>query len=250
MFGDIKTSNPPILEIVAEISIESSEPEALVVGSLQKIAIESHFKSIGVANLREESGENELLESGPIWMGYEYSDDDRINFLFGPNIVAFNWAKHPDDDENIYSLKEGKIKEVFYSLLNNISKTNTVKINFKTLRYKIANTLEDFSFFENSNFKISINNEDLIRTKKIRALVYKEEDDVSERTITITSPATLYSGVHKKTIKKTIVEVLSKSNISSCEEACAKTKAIHEKNKNTFFSLLKEEYIKSSFLRA
>lgn len=243
MSEDIKTNTPPILEIVAEIFIESPELEALVVGNLQKIAVECNFKSIGVANLQK-GGESESPEGSLIWMGYEYGDDDRINFLFGPKTVAFNWAKHPDDDENIYSQEEAKIKDVFYSLLSKVSKINAVEIKFKTLRYKITNALEDLSFFENSNFKVSINNEDLIKAKKIRSLMYKEEDDISARTITVTAPATLYSETYKKTIKKTIVEILSEVNIGSREEMCTKIEAMNKKNKDTFFALFKEEYIK------
>ena len=226
MSEDIKTSTPPILEIVAEIFIESPEPEVLVVGNLQKIAVECNFKSIGVANLQK-TGESESLESSPIWMVYEYGDDDRINFLFGPKVVAFNWAKYPDDDDDTYLREEAKIKSIFYSLFSKISKINAVEIKFKILRYKIVNALEDFPFFENGNFKVSINNEDIIKTKKIRTLIYKEEDEISARTITVTSPATLYSDAHKKTIKKTVIEVSSEVNINSYEEMCAKIEAMN-----------------------
>lgn len=239
MSEDIKTSTPPILEIVAEIFIESPEPEVLVVGNLQKIAVECNFKSIGVANLQK-TGESESLESSPIWMVYEYGDDDRINFLFGPKVVAFNWAKYPDDDDDTYLREEAKIKSIFYSLFSKISKINAVEIKFKILRYKIVNALEDFPFFENGNFKVSINNEDIIKTKKIRTLIYKEEDEISARTITVTSPATLYSDAHKKTIKKTVIEVSSEVNINSYEEMCAKIEAMNKKNKDIFFFLLKK----------
>nr|WP_315106065.1 hypothetical protein [uncultured Campylobacter sp.] len=240
MFEDIKTSTPPILEIVAEIFIESPDPEALVVGNLQKIAVECNFKSIGVANLQR-GGESESPEGSLIWMGYEYGDDDRINFLFGPKTVAFNWAKHPDDDDDdTYLREEAKIKSIFYSLFSKIPKIEAVEIKFKTLRYKITNALENLSFFENSNFKVSINNEDLVSAKKIRSLMYKEKDDILTRTITVTAPATLYSETYKKTIKKTIVEILSEVNINSYEEMCEKIEAMNKKNKDTFFSLLKK----------
>lgn len=243
MSDNKKMDNPPILEILTELSIESKEPEALVVGNLQKIAIEENFtefKNINAIKLSKGSENGIQDASDLIWMTCKHSKDSRINFLFGPRQIAFNCAKSPDDKNDI---KED-VNKIFLKLLEKVSKENAIKIDFKTLRYKVLNAYNGDTFFKKSIFKVTAGNKDFIEEEKIQTIGYKEidSDDITKR-ITIASPAILYSDTYKKTVKTTIVDILMEANIKENKEVCEKIKKMYKKNSDTFFSLFKNEKV-------
>ena len=136
MSNNKKMDNPPILEILIELSIESKEPEALIVGNLQKIAMEENFtefKNVNAIRISKESENGVQNASGLIWMTCKHNEDKRINFLFGPKQLVLGCAKSPED-ENI--IKED-VNEIFLKLLEKVSKEKAIKVDFKKLGYKV-----------------------------------------------------------------------------------------------------------------
>ena len=240
MLDNIKKDNPPILEVLIELSIESKEPEALVVGNLQKIAMEENFtefKNVNAIRISKESENGVQNASGLIWMTCKHNEDKRINFLFGPKQLVLGCAKSPED-ENI--IKED-VNEIFLKLLEKVSKEKAIKVDFKKLGYKVLNAFSDDSFFKKSIFKVTADNKDFIKEEKIHTISYKEKDnDGIISTIIITSPAILYSDTYKKTIKKTVVDISMKTDIEKNKEVCEKIKKMYIKNRDTFFSLFKK----------